>query len=52
MLYGGYRMSTLHQELENFDHPRFVTVMIRQKEDVYSGLQEFLKTRDAKVPAA
>jgi uncharacterized protein len=45
MLYGGYRMSTLHQELENFNHPRFVTVMIRQKEDVYRGLQEFLKTR-------
>ncbi|MDE3078227.1 MAG: DUF444 family protein, partial [Chloroflexota bacterium] len=48
-LYGGYRMSTLHQELESLEHPRFVTVMIRQKEDVYKGLQEFLKTRE---PAA
>ena len=52
MLYGGYRMSTLHQELETFQHSRFVTVMIRQKEDVYRGLQEFLKTRDERVPAA
>jgi uncharacterized protein len=52
MLYGGYRMSTLHQELESFTHPRFVTVMLRQKEDVYRGLQEFLKTRDERVPAA
>ncbi|MHB8618795.1 MAG: YeaH/YhbH family protein [Chloroflexota bacterium] len=44
-LYGGHRMSTLHQELASFDHPHFVTVIIRQKEDVYRGLQEFLKTR-------
>jgi len=29
-----------------------VTVMLRQKEDVYRGLQEFLKTRDERVPAA
>lgn len=38
--------STLHQEFSQINHPRFVTVAIKQKEDVYKALQTFLKKRD------
>src|SRR5919106_6283058 len=34
--------STLHKELGTITHPRFVTVAIKQKEDVYQALQTFL----------
>lgn len=46
--------STLHKELSAIAHPRFVTVTIKQKEDVYQALQAFFgKKEDAVVtPAA
>jgi hypothetical protein len=34
--------STLHQEFGSIDHQRFITVAIKQKEDVYNALREFL----------
>jgi uncharacterized protein len=38
--------STLHKELSTIAHPRFVTVAIKQKEDVYQALQTFLGKRE------
>jgi uncharacterized sporulation protein YeaH/YhbH (DUF444 family) len=38
--------STLHQEFSAINHQRFVTVAIKQKEDVYKALQAFLKKRE------
>jgi sporulation protein YhbH len=38
--------STLHQEFSAITNPRFVTVAIKQKEDVYKALQAFLKKRE------
>jgi uncharacterized protein len=38
--------STLHKELSAIAHPRFVTIAIKQKEDVYQALQTFLPKRD------
>jgi sporulation protein YhbH len=38
--------STLHKELSAIAHPRFVTVAIKQKEDVYQALQTFLGKRE------
>jgi hypothetical protein len=38
--------STLHKELGAITHPRFVTVAIKQKEDVYLALQTFLGKRE------
>ncbi|HXH12317.1 MAG TPA: DUF444 family protein, partial [Alphaproteobacteria bacterium] len=38
--------STLHKELSTIVHPRFVTVAIKQKEDVYQALQAFLGRRE------
>jgi sporulation protein YhbH len=37
--------STLHKELGAIAHPRFITVAIKQKEDVYQALQTFLGGR-------
>jgi uncharacterized protein len=34
--------STLQKELSSIDHPRFITAIIKQKEDVYQVLQTFL----------
>jgi uncharacterized protein len=34
--------STLHKELSTITHPRFITVIIKRKEDVYQALQTFL----------
>jgi sporulation protein YhbH len=45
--------STLHKELSAISHPHFVTVAIKQKEDVYQALQTFLgKTDGAGVASA
>lgn len=33
--------TTLHKELQTITHPRFITVGIKQKEDVYQTLQTF-----------
>jgi len=44
--------STLHKELSSIEHPRFVTVAIKQKEDVYQALQTFLTKRDGAGAAA
>ncbi len=41
--------STLHQELSTIVHPRFVTVAIKQKEDVYQALQAFLARKEASM---
>jgi sporulation protein YhbH len=38
--------STLHHELSTITHPRFVTVAIKQKEDVYQALQTFFRKRE------
>jgi len=38
--------STLHKELSTIVHPRFVTIAIKQKEDVYQALQTFFGRRD------
>jgi uncharacterized sporulation protein YeaH/YhbH (DUF444 family) len=38
--------STLHNELGAIVHPRFVTVAIKQKEDVYQALQAFLGKKE------
>jgi sporulation protein YhbH len=38
--------STLHKELSTITHPRFLTVAIKQKEDVYQALQTFLARKD------
>ncbi|MBI3329523.1 MAG: DUF444 family protein [Nitrospinae bacterium] len=38
--------STLHKDLSAIAHPRFVTVAIKQKEDVYQALQAFLRKKD------
>ena len=38
--------STLHQELSTIAHPRFITIAIKQKEDVYQALQTFFGKRD------
>jgi uncharacterized protein len=38
--------STLHTELSTISHPRFNTVAIKQKGDVYQALQTFLGRRD------
>jgi len=38
--------STLHKDLSAIAHPRFVTVFIKQKEDVYQALQTFLGRRE------
>jgi sporulation protein YhbH len=39
--------STLHTELSTLVHPRFITIAIKQKEDVYLALQSFLGKKDA-----
>ena len=40
---GSWSWSTLHEEFQkNIDHPRFLTAVIKQKEDIYSCLKEFL----------
>jgi hypothetical protein len=45
--------STLHKDLSTISHPHFVTVAIKQKEDVYQALQTFLgKTDGAGVASA
>jgi uncharacterized protein len=38
--------STLHQELSTIAHQRFMTVAIKQKEDVYQALQTFLARKE------
>jgi uncharacterized protein len=38
--------STLHRELSAIAHPRFITVAIKQKEDVYQALQTFLVRKE------
>jgi sporulation protein YhbH len=38
--------STLHRELSTMAHPRFITVAIKQKEDVYQALQTFLARKE------
>jgi uncharacterized protein len=38
--------STLHKELSTIAHPRFITVAIKQKADVYQALQTFLARKD------
>ena len=38
--------STLHKELSAIAHPRFVTIAIKQKEDVYQALQAFFGRRE------
>jgi len=38
--------STLHKELSAIVHPRFITIAIKQKEDVYQALQTFFGKRD------
>jgi uncharacterized sporulation protein YeaH/YhbH (DUF444 family) len=38
--------STLHKELSAIAHPRFITVAIKQKADVYQALQAFLARKD------
>jgi sporulation protein YhbH len=38
--------STLHKELSSIVHPRFITIAIKQKEDVYQALQTFFGRRD------
>jgi uncharacterized protein len=38
--------STLHKELSAIEHPRFVTIAIKQKEDVYQALQTFFGGRE------
>jgi uncharacterized protein len=38
--------STLHKELSAITHPRFVTIAIKQKEDVYQALQTFFGKRE------
>ena len=38
--------STLHKELSTIAHPRFNTVAIKQKADVYQALQTFLGRRE------
>lgn len=38
-----FNWSTLHEEFQkNIDHPRFLTASIKQKEDIYDCLKEFL----------
>jgi sporulation protein YhbH len=40
---GSWGWSTLHEEFQkNIDHPRFIAAIIKQKEDIYSCLREFL----------
>lgn len=44
-----WKMSTLHEDLKkNIDHPRFLTTIIKRKEDVYDCLKQFLKVTDKK----
>jgi hypothetical protein len=38
--------STLHKELSAIAHPRFVTIAIKQKEDVYQALEAFFGKRE------
>jgi len=38
--------STLHKEFSTIAHPHFVTVAIKQKEDVYQALQTFLGKKE------
>lgn len=38
--------STLHQEFESIQHPRFITASIKQKEDVYQVLKAFLGRKE------
>jgi hypothetical protein len=38
--------STLHKELSTIAHQRFITVAIKQKEDVYRALQTFLVRKE------
>jgi uncharacterized protein len=38
--------STLHKELSAITHPRFVTIAIKQKEDVYQALEVFFGKRE------
>ena len=38
--------STLHKELSTIAQPRFITVIIKRKEDVYQALQTFLARKE------
>jgi hypothetical protein len=40
------RWSTLQKELSTIEHPRFITAIIKRKEDVYQALQTFLVKKD------
>ncbi len=43
--------SMLHKKLSTVAHQRFITAIIKQKEDVYQALQTFLvKKEGAEVP--
>jgi hypothetical protein len=44
--------STLHKELSAIAHPRFVTIFIKQKEDVYQALQTLFGRREGAAGAA
>jgi uncharacterized protein len=44
--------STLHKELSTIAHPRFITIAIKQKEDVYQALQTFFGKRDVEGATA
>jgi len=43
--------STLHKDLSTIAHPRFVTVFIKQKEDIYQALQTFFGRREGAYAA-
>src|SRR5512142_2876006 len=45
-LYRAPQWSTLVREFKSIDHPRFVTVTIDRREQVYEALREFLKVRE------
>ncbi len=45
-LYRAPQWSTLVREFQTIDHPRFVTVTIERREQVYEALREFLKVRE------
>jgi hypothetical protein len=45
-LYRAPQWSTLVREFQAVDHPRFVTVTIERREQVYEALREFLKVRE------
>ena len=42
--------STLHKELSKIQHERFVTIAIKEKDDVYKALEAFLGKKN--MPAA